>query len=53
MKKYGFFILTSSNQKLLKVCYNTVLNQKNHNIDYDIIIVVNSLNSDYYNDVCV
>lgn len=53
MKKYVFFILTSSNQKLLKVCYNTVLNQKNHNIDYDIIIVVNSINVDYYNDVCV
>ena len=51
MKKFVFFILTSSNQKLLKVCYNTVLNQKNHNIDYDIIIVVNSLNKNYYNDV--
>lgn len=52
MEKYVFFILTNNNQKLLKVCYNTVINQKNHNIDYDVIIVVNSLNSDYYNDVC-
>jgi len=51
MNKFVFFILTSSNHKLLKVCYNTVINQKNHNIDYDIIIVVNSLNSNYINDV--
>ena len=51
MEKYVFFILTNNNQKLLKVCYNTVIT-KNHNIDYDVIIVVNSLNSDYYNDVC-
>ena len=29
-----------------------MLNQKNHNLDYDVIIVVNSLNSDYYSDVC-
>ena len=51
MNKFVFFILTSSNHKLLKICYNTIINQKNHNIDYNIIIVVNSLNSNYFNDV--
>ena len=51
MNKFVFFILSSSNEKLLKVTYNTVLNQKKHNIDYTIIIVINSLNESYYNDV--
>ena len=45
--KFVFFILTSSNHKLLKICYNTLINQKNHNIDYTIIIVVNSTNPNY------
>lgn len=49
--KFVFFILTSSNHKLLKICYNTLINQKNHNIDYTIIIVVNSTNPNYYNQV--
>lgn len=52
MIKYVFFILTSINEKLLKVTYETVLHQKNHNIDYNIIIVVNSINPNYYHDVC-
>ena len=50
--KFLITLLSSSNEKLLKLVYNTVLNQKNHNLDYTIIIVVNSLNKDYYNDVC-
>ena len=50
--KFLITLLSSSDEKLLKLVYNTVLNQKNHNLDYTIIIVVNSLNKDYYNDVC-
>ena len=50
--KFVVGILTSSNEKLLKVSYNSVVNQVNHNIDYKIMIVVNSLNKTYYNDVC-
>ena len=50
--KFLLCILTSSNEKLLKVSYNSALNQLNHNLDYTIVIVVNSLNESYYNDVC-
>jgi hypothetical protein len=49
--KFLLCILTSSNEKLLKVSYNSALNQLNHNLDYTIVIVVNSLNESYYNDV--
>ena len=51
-KKFLITLLSSSNEKLLKLSYETIINQKNHNLDYDVIIVVNSLNSDYYSDVC-
>ena len=51
-QKFLITLLSSSNEKLLKLSYETVINQKNHDLDYDIIIVVNSLNVDYYNDVC-
>ena len=51
MKNIVIFILTNNNEKLLKLVYNTVLKQKNHNFTYNIIIVVNSLNEDYYKDV--
>ena len=51
MKNIVIFILTNNNEKLLKVVYNTVLKQKNHNFTYNIIIVVNSLNQNYYHDV--
>ena len=50
--KFLITLLSSSNEKLLKLVYNTVLNQKKHNLNYTILIVVNSLNQDYYNDVC-
>ena len=50
--KFLLCILTSSNEKLLKVSYNSALNQLNHNLDYTIVIVVNSLNELYYNDIC-
>ena len=49
--KFLVTLLTSSNSKLLKLVYNTVVNQKWHNLDYTIVIVVNSLNSDYYEEV--
>lgn len=51
MNSIVLFILTSSNEKLLKITYNSALNQKNHNFNYNIIINVNSLNENYYNDV--
>ena len=50
--KFLLCILTSSNEKLLKVSYNSALNQINHNLDYTIVIVVNSLNKSYYSEVC-
>ena len=51
MKNIVIFILTNNNEKLLKIVYNTVLKQKNHNFIYNIIIVVNSLKKNYYKDV--
>ena len=51
MNKFLLCILTSSNEKLLKVSYNSALQQTNHNINYTIVIIVNTLNPDYYNDV--
>ena len=50
--KFLITLLTSSNEKLLKLSYNSIVNQKNHNINYTIIIIVNSLNKSYYNLVC-
>ena len=50
--KFLLCILTSSNEKLLKVSYESALNQNNHNLDYTILIVVNSLNWEYYKNVC-
>ena len=49
--KFLLCILTSSNEKLLKISYESALNQNNHNLDYTIIIIVNSLNPEYYNNV--
>jgi len=50
-KRFLITLLTSSNAKLLKLVYDTVINQKNHYLDYTIIIVINSLNIDYYEEV--
>ena len=44
-------ILSSFNEYILYETYNSVINQKNHNLKYNIIIVVNSLNQNYYEDV--
>ena len=41
-------LLTSSNSKLLKLSYNTIIKQINHNFNYTIILVVNSLDKNYY-----
>ena len=50
--KFLITLLSSSNSKLLKLVYECVLNQKNHTLDYTIIIIVNSLDKSYYNEVC-
>ena len=50
--KFLLCILTSYNEKLLKISYNSALNQVNHNLNYTIIIIVNSLDTSYYNNVC-
>ena len=44
-------LLSSFNEYILYETYNSVINQKNHNLKYNIIIVVNSLNKNYYEDV--
>lgn len=45
-------LLTSYNEFILYESYNSIKNQIKHNIDYDIFIVVNSKNDNYYYDVC-
>ena len=50
--KFLLCILTSSNEKLLKIAYDCAVNQSNHNLNYTIVIVVNSLDTTYYNTVC-
>ena len=51
-KKFLITLLSSSNAKLLKLVYKTIINQKMHYFNYTIIIIVNSLNTEYYNEVC-
>ena len=51
MGKYLVMILTSSKLIFLRECYNSVKNQLPNNIDYDIIINVNTLNESYYDEV--
>ena len=41
-------LLTSNNIKCLNASYNSIKNQYPNNINYKIIIVVNTLNNDYY-----
>lgn len=51
-KKILITILTSSNINFLKLCYRTALSQQNMiSFQYNICIVVNSQNNDYYNTV--
>ena len=49
--KFLITILTSSNVSLLKLSYNSIKNQKNHFLDFNILINVNTLNTHYYNQV--
>ena len=51
MTKLLITLLTSSNIDYLKPTYNSVKNQMECNIDFKIIIVVNTLNKDYYSQV--
>ena len=50
--KFLITLLSSSNSKLLKLSYNTIINQYKHNIDYTIILVINTLDNQYYKEVC-
>ena len=50
-KKFLVTLLTSSNSSLLKLSYDTIINQLNHYLDYTIVIVVNSLDTHYYDNV--
>lgn len=49
--KYLVAILTSSDENLCKLTYYSIINQENHNLIYDIIIIVNSINIEYYQKV--
>lgn len=51
MTKLLITLLTSSNIDYLKATYTSVKNQMECNIDFKIIIVVNTLNKDYYSQV--
>ena len=50
-KKFLITILSSSNAELLKLSYSSIISQINHNLDYTIVLIINSLNSNYINDV--
>ena len=49
--KFLITLLTSSDSKLLKLSYNTIKKQINHNFNYTIVIVVNTLNTQYLQEV--
>ena len=51
-KKFLITLLSSSNSKLLKLSYNTIINQYKHNLNYTLVIIVNTLNTEYYKEVC-
>ena len=51
MLKFVITLLSSSNEKLLKLCYNSVINQINHNLNYTIVIIINTTNKLYYKNV--
>lgn len=46
--KFFVAILTSSDAALCKLTYDTIINQEAHDLRYDIFIIVNSKNTDYY-----
>ena len=49
--KFLITLLSSSNSKLLKLSYQSIINQLHHYMNYTIVIVVNSLNTEYYKEV--
>ena len=49
--KFLITLLSSSNEKLLKLSYNSIIKQLNHYLNYTIILVINTLNNTYINDV--
>jgi len=49
--KFFVAILTSSDTALCKITYNTIINQETHNLLYDIFIIVNSKNTEYYSNI--
>jgi hypothetical protein len=46
--KFFVAILTSSDAALCKLTYDTIINQNAHNLTFDIFIIVNSKNTEYY-----
>ena len=50
-KKFLISLLTSGKIKFLKAAYKSIMRQLNTIIDYDIIIIVNTLNDNYYKEV--
>ena len=52
MSKFLITLLTSYNEYILLNTYNSIKNQVEHNIDYEIVIIVNTLNPTYYYEVC-
>ena len=44
-------LLSSSNEKLLKLSYNSIIKQLNHYLNYTIILVINTLNKTYITNV--
>jgi hypothetical protein len=51
MTKILFALLSSYNIKCLKMCYQSIKNQNKTNLNYSIIIVINTLNDNYFLDV--
>ena len=51
MKKFLITVLTSGKLNFLKESYNSIINQEPADIDYDIVIIVNTLNDSYYEEV--
>ena len=50
--KFLITILSSYNEFILYNSYKSIINQINHNLDYTIVIIINSLDQSYYNTVC-
>ena len=46
--KFFVAILTSSDAALCKLTYDTIINQNAQNLTFDIFIIVNSKNTEYY-----